>query len=474
MNMISNIYKNIIVIGANSAGLAAANQARRINPDLDIKVFESGNFISYGSCSLPHYISGDVANIQTLLNYSIEYFREKKNISVFTKYRVVSVNTFKKEVTVNILGQNGFSDPDSLKVFDYDRLIICSGASPRRFEIEGANAKNIFYFRNVEDALNIRKYIEDTRPVNAVIIGGGYIGLLTAEALLKRGIKVSVVEMKEKVFSDYEEEISAPLQNVLRDSGIRLFTGYKVKKFNINNNSGDCFSVLIESVSGNDSETAEIDAGIVVMAAGIKPNTDFIESAFIEMDRSGAIKVSQKQQTSQTNVYAAGDCCLIKNIITKSFDYIPTAANAIKAGRVAGANAAGEDDIFPGSPATKVDKILDYEVARTGIGTKEAVDYRFNALKVTGEFASKVTYTSKPQKIKMVLIFDSQTRRILGAQMAGKDGVGKRIDVFATALTAEMTIDDLYMTDTSYAPYIALVPDAINRICSSAIMLSKK
>jgi NADPH-dependent 2,4-dienoyl-CoA reductase/sulfur reductase-like enzyme len=473
MNMISGIYKNIIVIGANSAGLAAANQARRINEGLDIKVFESGNYISYGSCSLSYYISGIIEKIDSVLNYPPQYFREKRDISVFTRQRVNSVNTLKKEIIVNTDYEGGFSDEKYNTVYNYDRLIICSGASPAVFNIEGIQSKNFFHFRSVEDAINIRSFIEKNSPGHAVITGGGYIGLLAAEALLHRGLKVSIVELKDNIFSDYEAEISGIMQAAVTDAGVSLLSGSRLSGIN-SNSKGICYCVTVENVRHEYGSSFEIDADIVIMAAGIKPNTSFLKNSSVELDSSGAIKVSQRQQSSQPNIFAAGDCCLAKNIVTKSYAYFPTAGNAIKSGRVAGANAAGQDDIFAGSAGTQVDKIFGYEFARTGIGLKEATEYRFNAIKVTGQFSSHVGVFSPSEKISIVIIVDKNSRRLLGAQMAGKAGVGKRIDVFAAAITAEMTVDDLYMTDTSYAPYIATVPDAVNAICGKAVLLLKK
>ena len=473
MNMISGIYKNIIVIGANSAGLAAANQARRINPELDIKVFEKGNYISYGSCSLSYYISGIIERIDSVLNYSPQYFREKRNISVFTRQRVNSVNTFKKEIIVNTDYAGGFKDEKFNTVYNYDRLIICSGASPVLFNIEGMQSKNVFSFRSVEDAINIRSFIEKNSPDHAVITGGGYIGLLAAEALAHKGLKLSIVELKDSIFSDYEAEISGIMQSAVTGAGVNLITGSRLSRIN-SNSKGICYSVTVENLGQNYGENLEIDAGIVIMAAGIKPNTSFLKNSSVDLDSRGAIKVSQKQQTSHPNIFAAGDCCLVKNIVTKSYDYFPTAGNAIKSGRVAGANAAGEDDIFAGSAGTQVEKIFGYEFARTGIGLKEASEYRFNAIKVTGQFSSHVGVFSQSERMSIVIIVDKNSRKLLGAQMAGKAGVGKRIDVFAAAITAEMTVDDLYMTDTSYAPYIATVPDAVNAICGKAVLLLKK
>jgi NADPH-dependent 2,4-dienoyl-CoA reductase/sulfur reductase-like enzyme len=497
--MLSRLYKNIIVIGGNASGLAAASQARRENPDAEITVLESGDYVSYGSCGLPYYVSGIVRDLNSLFTYEPAYFEEKRKIRILKNHRAVSINTFKKEVTVNILSANTLSantgaggfisegqvgsyenaSPGCSSIsfkslgFAYDRLVICSGASPIKPGIPGINAKGVFSFWNVKNAVDLKKFIETQNPKQAVVIGSGSVGLLIAEALAGCGLKVTILEIRNRVFEDYEAEISSVLEEKIRNSGIQLVTSYRADSINYNRESGQAFSVSAVPAKYVNGEKIEIDAQVVIVAAGIAPNTGFLESSSIEINQNKAIKVNLKQQTSQTNVFSAGDCSLVKNIITGSWDHIPSAGNAIKAGRVAGANAAGADEVFEGSIATKVDKIFGIEIARTGLGLSQALDYRFNAFKITDNFSSHAKSLPGAENITITLIVDIGTRRILGAQMAGKDMVGKRIDVFAAAITNEMTVDKSYMLDLSYAPAIATAPDAITRICGKAISMLK-
>jgi NADPH-dependent 2,4-dienoyl-CoA reductase/sulfur reductase-like enzyme len=497
--MLSRLYKNILVIGGNASGLAAASQARRENPDADITVLEGGDYISYGSCGLPYYVSGIVKDFNSLFTYEPSYFEEKRKIRILKNHRAVSINTFKKEVAANIFSVDTLSantGPGSLSTrdsdgrnentyrrsssmscnsisFTYDRLVICSGASPVRPDIPGINAKGVFSFWDVKDAVILKKYIESQNPKKAVVIGSGSVGLLLAEALADCGIKVTVIETKNRVFEDYEVEVSSVLEEKIKNSGILLLTSYRADSINYNRESVQVFSVSASPVKSVNGEKIEIEAQVVIIAAGIAPNTGFLESSSIEINENKAIKVNLKQQTSQTNVFSAGDCSLVKNIVTGSWDYIPSAGNAIKAGRIAGANAAGADEIFEGSVATKVDKIFDIEIARTGVGLAKALDYRFNAFKITDNFSSHARSLPGAENITITLIVDIGTRRILGAQMAGKNAVGKRIDVFAAAITNEMTVDKAYMLDLSYAPAIATAPDAITRMCGKAISMLK-
>ena len=486
--MLSRLYKNILVIGGNASGLAAASQARRENPDADITVLESSDYISYGSCGLPYYVSGIVKDLNSLFTYSPSFFEEKRKIRILKNHRVVSINIFKKEVTANIISGNTGSG-SSLTGYQtdknentaqgniinvaYDRLVICSGASPVKPCIPGIDAKGVLGFWDVKDALVLKKYIETQSPREAVIIGGGSVGLLIAEALAVTGLKVTIVETKNRIFTDYEEEITSVFEEKLHNCGIKVLTSNRVDSINYNRESGHVFSISAVPTKSVTEEKIEIAAQLVIVAAGVRPNTGFFGTGSLDIGENDAIKVNQKQQTSHVNIFAAGDCCLVKNLVTGSWDYIPSAGNAIKAGRVAGANAAGADEVFEGSVGTKVDKVLGLEIARTGIGLNKAVDYRFNAFKITENFSSHIKSLPGAENITMTLIVDMSTRRILGAQMIGKDGVGKRIDVFAAAITNEMTVDRAYMLDLSYAPSIATAPDAVTRICGKAISALK-
>ena len=483
--MLTDLYKNIFVIGGNAAGLAAASQARRENPDIDITVLESGSYISYGACGLPYYISGIIKDITSIFTYPPSFFEEKRKIKILTGHRVVSLNPFRKEITACVPGNADSPGNESSKIFEYDKLIICSGAKPALIDIPGVNAGNVFYFRDISDALRLKKYIDEKNPSCACVIGGGSTGLLLAESLIKLGIKVSIIESSHRILSDYEDEVTAFLSDSRDSSGILAYPGNLVTSslkiipdsravaLNISTSTGLAYSV--SAVTGYDMQNIkkEIDADLVIISAGITANTSFISGGQIDMGQKNAIKVSGMQQTSHTNIYAAGDCCLVKNIITGSYEYIPTANNAIKSGRVAGANAAGGHDVFTGSADTKTDRIFGTELARTGISFSRALEYKFDAMKITDTYPSHIKALPGASNILITLIIDKSTRRLLGAQMSGKDCVSKRIDVFAAALAGEFTIDQVYMMDSSYAPEISTAPDAINRICGKAISILK-
>jgi NADPH-dependent 2,4-dienoyl-CoA reductase/sulfur reductase-like enzyme len=342
---------------------------------------------------------------------------------------------------------------------NYDRLVISTGASPVIPDIPGSDSPDVFNFWDVEDALKLKGYMKTKSPKKAVIIGGGQVGLLMAEAFKKNSMGVKVIEIQDRILGGFEEEISIIMAKKAGMEGIDVLTGTKVLTINDS-------SVIIE-VKG---EKEDIPCDIVLFAAGISANTGFLEETSIELGKKNAIVVDNKQQTSYMNIFACGDCATVKNLVTGKQDYIPTANNGVKAGRICGENVAGGSGVFPGSVGTVVDKILDLELARTGIGLVEAMDTGYDAIKLIDSYSSHADSVPGAKKIAVIAVVDTHTRRLLGAQMIGGEGVGKRIDVFATAITSEMTVDDIYMLDLSYSPAISTVWDPVNKICGKALL----
>jgi len=449
-----DLYKNILVIGGNVAGLAAASQAKRVNPDTEVTVLESGKYISYGSCGLPYYVTGQIKEFNDIFAYPPDFFEKKRGIKVLLNHRVSGLDTPNKQVIVN----------DGTKI-SYDRLIICSGASPKRLDLPGSGSQNVFNFCNVADTLKVKDFISQHRPQKAVIAGAGSIGLLMAEAFNALGINVTIVELAGKILNDYEDEITNIVSKTLALNGIQVMLSSMITSFGIRQNNMAA-SVLVN----RGAETVEIGTDMVLLSAGVKPNTDFVAGSSIELGPSGAIKVAANLQSSHINIFAAGDCATVKNLVTGKDDFIPTANNAAKTGRIAGANAAGANLAFKGSVKTKVDKLFGLEIAKTGINTLEAKSLGFDAVKITGSYPSHVKAVGGAETITLTLTVDAKSRKILGAQMVGKNCISKRIDVFAAALTAEMSVDDVYMLDLSYAPKVSTVWDPVNKICGKAVL----
>ncbi len=454
--------EKILIIGGNVSGLAAASQARRVSPDVEITVLESGDYISYGTCGLPYYISDVVTDPKKLFAYPESFFKEKRNIDVLKNHEVLGLDPQKRQILASV------NKSKDLKVFQYDRLVICSGAKPIDLDIEGLEGENVFHFRNVEDTFGLKKYILSNRPRKAVIIGAGSIGLLMAEALKKNSIDVTVIEKTKNIFNEFETEISTVLLKKLALEDVAVHTDTVV--LSAANEGGKVKNIQVNKKGS----LLHIETDLVILSAGIVANTSFLKKTSIETGIFDAIKTSPKMQTSYTNIYAAGDCCCLKNIVTGKYDYIPTANNAAKMGRVAGENILGGNMVFPGSVGTKIDVIFDFEIAKTGIGIDKATELGHNAFKITDSYYSHAKALPDSTMITVSLVIDFPTRKILGAQMIGNECIAKRIDIFATALTTEMTIDDIYMVDLSYSPTTSTVWDAVNKICAKAVLAIEK
>lgn len=458
--MYNGLIKDIIVIGGNAAGLAVASQARRLDEKVNITVLESGKYVSYGSCSLAYYVSGDIKGFDDLFAYPKDFFETRRNIKILTLHRATGIDTVGKKVFAQSPEDNSIS-------FDYDRLAICSGATNIVPDIKGLDADNMFMFRDVEDTLKLMGHIKNNPPEKALIIGGGYIGLLIAESLIKLGIKVTVVELFEHIFGDFETEISTILYKKATLSGANILTSSRVTE--IVKEGRTAKSAKISTPDGD----LELDLDMGIISTGIKANTSFLVSngrCPVELGQKEAIKVSPKQQTSHLNIFAAGDCCLCRNIVTGKYDYLPTANNAVKMGRIAGENMVGGNLDFEGSVGTRVDRVFDIELARTGIGLDEASELGIDAIKVSGTYPSHVRSLPGAKDITISIIFENRTGRLLGAQMIGANGVAKRIDVFAAALTNEMDVEGIYMLDLSYTPKVSTVWDPVNKICAKATL----
>jgi len=460
----SSEKEKIIVIGGNVAGLAAASQARRNSSNAEISVLESGNYISYGTCGLPYFISGIVDTVEKLFVYTPNFFEEERKIKILLSHKVTQLNPQKREIFIQTAESSGQI------ILNYDKLVICSGAVSFDLGIEVSRLNNVFFFRNVKDALELKNFIKENTPKKAVIVGAGSIGLLMAEALASIGIKVTVLEKAPKIFGGFESEICSILQKNLAAEGIRLILGTSIASALPDDND------LVKRITTSTEEVLNtIETDLIILSAGIRANTDFLKGTSMEFAKNGAIKTSPKLQTAYSNIYAAGDCICVKNIVTGKYDFIPTANNAAKTGRIAGDNITGGDIIFPGSAGTTVDQLFGFEIAKTGIGLEEAINLNYNAVKITGSYSSHAKIIPGAQTITAALIVDFKTRKILGAQMIGKEGAAKRIDTFATAITCQMTIDDVYMLDLSYSPGTSTVWDPVNKICGQALLeLSKR
>jgi NADPH-dependent 2,4-dienoyl-CoA reductase/sulfur reductase-like enzyme len=437
----------LVVIGGVAGGMSAAARAKRVNPDLKVVVLERDPHVSYGACGLPYFISGVVPDYRHLVVYTPEYFREQRGIDVRTNTEAMEIRLAERAIIVcdRSTGQSS--------KMSYDRLVISTGAVPIRPALPGIESKNVFVLRRLNDGLSIHQAIAEERPRRAVILGAGYIGLEMAEALTARGIHVTVVEALDHVLGNTEPDISKIVEDELTAKGVRLMKTTTATALE-SDRQGKVRQVITESGE-------RIETELALIGIGIRPNVKLAQDAGVALGPTGAIAVDERQETNVMGVYAAGDCCEAKHLVTGRPAWVPLGPAANKQGKVAGDNAAGRRAVFVGVVGTAVVKVFDLEVARTGLTLVEAVRSGFKAKASVVTARSRAGYYPGAEPLTIKVIFDSDTRRLLGAYIVGREGAAKRIDVFATALHARMTLDEMAQLDLSYAPPFAPVWDPV-------------
>ncbi len=436
----------IVVVGGVAAGMSAASAAKRITPDTEVVALERGEFVSYASCGIPYYLSEVVKDHLNLVAVTAEEFREKRGIDLRTMHEVKSIDAEKK--IVEVLDR----EADNTYELEWSKLVIATGARAFRPPIEGMDAPNVFMVHSLQDGLRVMGFIRDRNPQRAVILGAGYVGLELAETFRARGMVVSIVQRSDRIMRGLEPEVGEKVVEELDRQGVILQRNTAVKSFE-RNNGGEVKRVI--------TDKGEIEVDIVVAAVGVKPNTELAQKAGIEIGKTGAIATNDRMQTCIPDIYSAGDCAEAWHRILERPEYAPLGTTANKQGRIAGTNAAGSDERFPGVIGSMVAKVFDLAVARTGLGLKEAIDSGFDAASNTITARSRAHYYPGAKPITISLILDSKTGRLLGAQLTGADGTAKRNDVLATAITSGMTIGEIEYLDLCYAPPYSPVYDPI-------------
>jgi NADPH-dependent 2,4-dienoyl-CoA reductase/sulfur reductase-like enzyme len=444
--------ERLLIIGGVAAGMSAASRARKINPQLEITVLEKGQHISYGTCGLPYFLSGQVAEPRELVVYTPDFFREKRNIDVLTQHEAVAIEPGRKLV-------HALREGSQPVAFSYDKLVITTGAAPS-LELPGSELTNVFTCNDLAGTIHLRTLIEEKGPRRAVIIGSGYIGLEVAYALRQRGLEVAIVERSEAVLEEAEPEIGARVEQVLAQHGVRLVKSAAASS--ITPGAQGRASAVQYGVGGS------LPADLVLLATGVRPRTELAEATGIQLGPTRAIAVDERMLTSVNSIYAAGDCTEVPHLVTGKSACIPLGTTANKQGRVAGENAAGGNARFEGVGGTLVTQVLELEVAKTGLSIQQARAHGFQPDAVTVTSTSRAKYLrGKPILVK--LIWDRPTCRLLGCQMAGEEGVTKRIDVAAMALHARLHVAEMLHLDLSYAPPFAPVWDPILIAANEAV-----
>ena len=445
----------LIVIGGDATGMSAASKVRREDSDYEIIVFEKSEFTSYSACGIPYFISGKVENLEELVVRSPSEFIKKYNIQVKTLHEVLEVDTDNNKVLVH-----NYNDRTQFWE-SYDQLLIATGGKAFCPEVKNHTVNGIFGIQTLNSGKKVDAYISKNNPKNAVIVGGGYIGMEMAEALILKGIKVTIINRGKEVMSTLDPDMGKKVHDVLQNLGVTIY----------NSESLSYFEAKDEIITAVVTDKKNIKTDLVILGMGTTPNTAFLENSKIKLSDQKAIKVNRKQQTNIKNVWAAGDCAETKHLVSKKPFYIALGTVANKTGVVAGANIVGQELKFPGVVATAVCKICVYEIARTGLLEKECKVLKIDFISTIIKSKTRAHYYPDSKDIYVKLIAEKKTGKLLGGQIIGEEGAAKRIDVLAVALTNKLTLQNIIDLDLSYAPPFSPVWDPVQTAARKLINL---
>ena len=442
--------KRIVIVGGVAAGPKVASKIIRLMPDAQVTVVEKGELLSYAGCGLPYYISGVVKEQKDLMSTPVGvvrdpvFFQKVKNVRVLNRTEATEIDRAGKRLRVNSAGNGNGS------WLDYDKLVLATGGSPVVPPIDGIQLDNIFTLHGVHDAEGIKNVLADGKAHDVVIVGGGLIGVEVTEALVQKGCRVTVVEMLPQILSMLDWEMARLVAQHAESHGVKVLTDTKVVGF-----EGD------GTVTGVVTDKGSLPADMVILAIGVRPNVKLAQDAGLEIGSTGAIKVDQHMQTSDPDIYAAGDCVETTDLVTGRACYVPLGSTANKQGRVAAVNVCGGNDSFPGVLGSTVCKVFDHCVARTGLTEAAARQAGYEVTTALAPAPDKAHFMPGAKPLLLKLVVDSKTRRLLGAEAVGPGAGDKRIDVAAMAITAGMTVDQLANADLCYAPPYAPAMDNI-------------
>ncbi|MFA7642630.1 MAG: FAD-dependent oxidoreductase [Sphaerochaetaceae bacterium] len=424
--------KDLLIIGGVAAGATAAARARRLDNDVNITVLEAGADVSFANCGLPYYLGRDIEYRSSLILASAETFHNQYRVKVHTHTEAIGIDRDQKKVKA----RNTKTGKES--VFSYDALILAQGGKPIVPGLPGVDKSHVFQLWTLEDMDRIDRFITDKNPKKAVVVGGGFIGLEMVEALVKRGIEVSLVELAPQVMPNLEGEFAGFITKELLDHGVNLKLGKALQ------------AVEDKKVRLNDGTT--VDADFVLLSVGVRPTLQLAKDAGLEIGASGGLKVDEMMRTSDPAILAAGDMVEIPHAVLDKSVRMPLAGPANRQGRIVGENAVGGSRVYKGALGTSIVKVFGAVAGSTGMSLKGAKAAGIDADAVVVHKNSHTAYYPGSQRVSLMLIWDKKSRKVIGAQAAGSVGVDKRLDVIATAIMGSLTIDDLEELDLAYAP----------------------
>ncbi|MDF1549707.1 MAG: FAD-dependent oxidoreductase [Bacteroidales bacterium] len=440
--------EKIVIVGGVAAGATAAAKARRISPTAKIVMLEAGPDISFANCGLPYYIGGDITNRSSLILQSPESFNDQYGVEVHTHTLVSSIDR-KAHVIKTIDGRNG-----EAKTFEYTKLILAQGGRPIKPELPGAGMDHVFTLWTLDDMDKISGHLEEKKPKNAVVVGGGFIGLEMVEALVKRGLNVAVVEKMPHVMALMEAETAGFIERELHSYGVGVHTNAGVTE--------------IHSKSVKLDNGKVLDAEMVLLSVGVRPTLQLAIDAGLEIGEAGGLLVNNQLQTSDPDIYAAGDMVEIEHRVNGKKVRIPLAGPANRQGRIAAENALGGNHSYNGAIGTSVVRVFEAVVGITGLSLKQARTLGMDADAVVVHKEHHTAYIPGAETVSTMLVYDRNTGVILGGQTAGYKGADKRLDVIATATATKLTLSQIADVDYAYSPPIGTANDVMNMAAYAA------
>ncbi len=461
--MPNNERKKILIIGGVAAGTSAASKARRIDPSADIKIIQEENVVSYGACGIPYVIEGLVSNFEELIERKADVFKDKYDIDVIANTSAYKIDKSNKQVHTTNLRTHEET------VFDYDSLIIATGARASIPNIKGANLRGVFFIRKYADGVKINDSDITNKAQSCIIAGAGLVGLEMVEAFKKKRrltgrsgggsgreslVDVTVVEMADHILPTMLDKTMAKIvEKELEANGVKTILGERVEE--ILGRDG--------KVTGIKTNTnRQINSDFIVLGTGVRPNSEIAKDASVELGHSNAIKVDEYMRTNVPSIYAAGDCATARNYITNKDMYLPLGTTANKQGRVAGENAAGGNVRFRGIAGSAITKVFNLFIGKTGLTSQEALTEGIDPVEEMIEDITRAGYYPGNKPIWIKIVADRKTSKVLGAQIIGGEGVKERVDLIALGLLLKADIRDLAGYDACYVPPASPVWEPIN------------
>ncbi len=448
--------KKIVIVGGVAGGMSAAARARRLSEDSEIIVLERSGHVSYANCGLPYFLGGEIQSQDKLIVVTPDALKNKLNLDIRVHHEVVAIDAKAKVISVR--------ETTTERTYEesYDDLILSVGAAPIRPNVSGIDLPGLFTLRSIEDVESIQSWFELQKPRNAVIAGGGFIGLEMAEQLVRRGLNVTLIDGKDQVLAPLDIEMAELVHIELRQHDVKLVLGMPIEGFLAPGEVATAAEDLPKSCWVLAGKHEPIPADLVILGLGIRPEVTLARKAGLTIGERGGIRVNENLQTSSPNIWAVGDAIEVRNPVNGAWTLIALGGPANRQGRIAADNIFGSNETYDGTLGTAILRVFDLTVASVGLNELQLKSSTIPYEAIYLHPSNHASYYPGAERLDMKVLFHNETGTLLGAQVIGKEGADKRIDVLATAIKAGMTIRDLSELELAYAPPFGSAKDPIN------------